>query len=69
MDNDIISILNRIFPYPKVILSLFLISLFLTILYIYLSLKIIKQENEEKAKNAKKMQNEIENKKENKKDK
>lgn len=69
MDNDIISILNRIFPYPKVILSLFLISLFLTILYIYLSLKIIKQENEEKAKNAKKMQNEIENKKDNKKDK
>lgn len=69
MDNDIISILNRIFPYPKVILSLFLISLFLTILYIYLSLKIIKQENEEKAKNAKKMQNGIENKIENKKDK
>lgn len=69
MDNDIISILNRIFPYPKVILSLFLISLFLTILYIYLSLKIIKQENEEKAKNTIKMQNEIDNKKENKKDK
>lgn len=48
--DDIYDAFKRIFPYPWLIFTLFAISVILTVIYIILSLRIMKQENEEKGK-------------------
>lgn len=48
--DDIYDAFKKIFPYPWLIFTLFAISFLLTLLYIILSLRIMRQENEEKGK-------------------
>lgn len=48
--DDIYDAFKKIFPYPWLIFTLFAISVILTVVYIILSLRIMKQENEEKGK-------------------
>lgn len=61
--DDIYDAFKRIFPYPWLIFTLFAISVILTVIYIILSLRIMKQENEEKGKQQLQPQQKNDNKK------